>query len=391
MPRRASMLVPLTWDLLLLLPNVRVPTPTPFNGGMVRICAGDDAVFQQLRRNPGNVTATRMMQRFSDQFGNRYQPSCLLVANGTPDRVRHADALRAFRNCCALATILSARRGTQWQPSYSDHFDIYPLAAGKDGWIVANDAVVRGMWQSSDFVSGQSSALIQNPTSFSCRPSRRLLCRLVEAWGRCYVTMSRPRRPLLRLFRSIEVALHASRFPTDSLLSVYDAGLRLVVWVSAFEVLLHPGGQKIGLPTVLNLIRSLPWRDRTLTYKRYRASYYNVPSRVSLPEAIYYDLYMARNDFGHGNDVPRRAIWFRRDTALGHLSSAVPNLYRAVLEQQLDLLLPDRTAKAPESGALRWFRTNAGRRYVHDRARYWGDRQGLESALLSTARRRSSP
>jgi hypothetical protein len=48
------------------------------------------------------------------------------------------------------------------------------------------------------------------------------------------------------MFRSLEIAFHALRFPTDALLSVYELGVRIVLWVSAFEVLLYPsqpGGQ----------------------------------------------------------------------------------------------------------------------------------------------------
>jgi hypothetical protein len=41
------------------------------------------------------------------------------------------------------------------------------------------------------------------------------------------------------VFRSLEVAFQANRFPSDGLSSINDIGTRIGLWVSAFEVLFH--------------------------------------------------------------------------------------------------------------------------------------------------------
>ena len=374
----------MTWDLFFFLLNLNVPKPTPFDAGVLRICAGDDPIMPALGVNPGNNTARNMLASFRDQKGQSYLPACLIVSSQAPPQARTASALRDFRNICAIATILPAYEGGQWQPKYSDHFDIYPLSPGRDGMIVTNDAIVRGLADSKGF-SGQSNPLIQRPSHFTCHPSKVLLKRLIKVWGICHLAQ-RKRRSLQRLFRSLEIAWHACRFPTDSLMSVYDAGLRLVVWVSAFEVLLHPQGQKVALPTVLNIIRGLPWDDKRLTRRRYCASYKIVPARISLAEAVYYDLYMARNDFAHGNQVPRQGLRFRRSPSGGFLFRLAPLLYRRVLENQLDLSLPTKGIQPPPNAPVSWLLTAMGRRYQKKRLEEWADRGHTESALFEQSR-----
>ena len=325
-----------------------------------------------------------MLQQFRTQFGQRYMPACLIVRHESPPRSREAHTLRSFRNICAISTIVRAYEGGEWQPRFSDHFDIYPLAAAQSGWIVTNDAIVRDLNPSPRF-SGQSSPLIQTPSNFTCQPSQRLFARLRNAWQACYFRR-RQRRELLRLFRSVEIALHASRFPTDSLLSVHDAGLRLVLWVSAFEILLHPGGGRIRLPAVLAFLRNLQWNDQRLAHRRYSLQYAGTPPRVSLPEAIYYDLYMARNDFAHGNEVPVNRLWFRSNRRLAQLRRQAPVLYWKVLDHRLNSLFPAQNIQPPPHAPVQWDLTPQGRRYIQQQAAEWADMRGVEQALLRRAR-----
>jgi hypothetical protein len=231
-----------SWDLLFILGNLHLVGVTPFDGQVLRVCAGNDPILHQLHPSAGNATGRQMIGQFRTQFGVAYLPACLVVRRGAPARVRHAPSLRSFRNCCAIATILPAYRGGQLQPNFSDHFDIYPLVAGHSGMVVTNDAITMGMHAPHGF-AGQPSPTIGGPQNFATRPSLRLFGRLMYAWRTCYIGRRR-RRDLLRLFRSLEIALHAMRFPTDSLMSVHDAGLRLLLWVSAIEILLHVRRQR---------------------------------------------------------------------------------------------------------------------------------------------------
>jgi hypothetical protein len=382
----AALVAAPSWDLLFVLPHANIPTPSPFNAGVVQLVAGNDPILAGLRDNPGNTTGRRMLDAFRGQKGQPYVPACLILDSNAPNQAKTAEALRAFRNISAVATILRSYANGPLAPQFSDHFDIYPLAPGNDGSIVTTNAIVRGIDDPDDF-AGQCSPLIQIPWQFTCQPYQRLLGRLVQAWQRCYAT-GRRRRSLLQLFRALEIAFHACRFPSDSLMSVHDAGVRLVLWISAFEILLHPGGQqRIGLPSVLSLIRNLPWQDPQLSRRRYKVTYRNVPPRISLPEVVYYDLYMARNDFGHGNRISRQALRLRRSARAGSLLQLAPLIFRPVLEQRLDMWLPRLRPQPPSNAALRWLLTKAGRRYMQDRAQEWGERPPAEAALTAKARR----
>jgi hypothetical protein len=160
----------------------------------------------------------------------------------------------------------------------------------------------------------------------------------------------------------------------------------LVLWVSAFEVLLHPGRGRIGLAAVLAFLRNLKWNDRGLAHKRYSVRYTGVPPRISLPEVIYYDLYMARNDFTHGNEVPVNRLWFRGNKGLAQLRELAPLLYWKTLEQRLDSLFPAQSVQPPPHAPDQWLLTPQGRRYLQQEAAEWADMRGVERALLRGAR-----
>ena len=137
-----------------------------------------------------------------------------------------------------------------------------------------------------------------------------LLERLFTCWRRCYLH-ERDRGKLRRLFRSLEVAFHACLFPADGLTSMNDIGTRLALWVSAFEVLCHPGGS-VNKRHVQKVLSDAPYSLKTLTTTRYVVSYQGKKLRATLPEALYDDLYWARNQFLHGMPVRPMMLRYRQ-------------------------------------------------------------------------------
>ena len=87
----------------------------------------------------------------------------------------------------------------------------------------------------------QAAAAFGNPTDFSLVFDQPLLDRLFRAWRQCYLR-KRNRKTLLRLFRALEAAFHATLFPADGLTSINDVERGSLNGVSAFEMLRHPGG-----------------------------------------------------------------------------------------------------------------------------------------------------
>jgi hypothetical protein len=80
-----------TWDLFFFLPNLNVPKPTPFDAGVLRVCAGDDPIMSALGVNPGNNTAQKMLASFRDQKGQSYLPACLVVSSDAPPQAEHVN------------------------------------------------------------------------------------------------------------------------------------------------------------------------------------------------------------------------------------------------------------------------------------------------------------
>ena len=331
--------MPEQWDLLFTLPNLVPPTPTPFESNGYVICSGSDARLRHLEPNPGNETSLRMLRRFRTAQGRRYRPGCFLIRSDIPRGARQAETIRAFRNACAIAstaafyaTLLSNPNAAQWRVRWADRFRFGHFMAGQNGWVQTFGGPVMGM--NDQIPRQQAAAAFGNPTDFSLVIDQPLLERLLRAWSQCYLR-HRNRRGLLRLFRALEVAFHALLFPADGLTSINDVGTRIALWVSAFEVLCHPGGN-VNKRHVQKVISDAPFTERVLTLKRFTVSYSGIRSRVTFPEAVYDDLYWARNQFLHGMPVRQRMLHYRQSVAYTALTDVAPVLFNAALVSRLN-------------------------------------------------------
>jgi hypothetical protein len=165
----------------------------------------------------------------------------------------------------------------------------------------------------------------------------------LKAWNSHYIR--RPTDPeLLPLFRSLEVAFEASRFPSDGLSSINDAGTRIGLWVSAFEVLFHPGhGRRVNKHVVQQeLARMSSYTDRRLTRLTYTYEY-NGSHRTNFAGVIYDEMYRARDDFMHGNPVTQRNLRLRRSRRYAPLWVIAPVEYNIALRAYMKSMfaMPD--------------------------------------------------
>jgi hypothetical protein len=329
------------WDLLFMLPNLAPPIPTPFASDGYVICSGNDPRLRRLATNAGNETSLKMLKRFSTAQGRRYRPGCFLIRSDIPMASRQAETIRAFRNACALATTtafyasrLANPTAVQWHVAWSDQFRFGHFLAGHSGWVQTFGGPVTGM--DDDIPRQQAAAAFGNPTDFSMVVDEPLLERLFRAWRQCYM-QRRNRKKFLRLFRALEVAFHASLFPADGLTSMNDVGNRIASWVSAFEVLCHPGGS-VNKRHVQNVISAAQYSEKALTSKRFTVSYGGSKFRATLPEALYDDLYWARNQFLHGMAVRGAMLHYRQSRKYTDLSDVAPVLFNAALVSRLNAL-----------------------------------------------------
>jgi hypothetical protein len=181
---------------------------------------------------------------------------------------------------------------------------------------------------------------------------------------------------LRRLFRALEVAFHASLYPADGLTSINDIGTRLARWVSALEVLCHSGGS-VSKRDVQKMIGDAPYHSKELMAKRYIVSHQRSRVRVTLPEALYDDLYWARNQFLHGMPVRRAMLHYRQSDMYAPLINIAAVLFNAALVSYLKRIhIPGRPMET-------------GKRTIKSIGKYMRARQGLdrvEKGLVAAGR-----
>jgi hypothetical protein len=61
------------------------------------------------------------------------------------------------------------------------------------------------------------------------------------------------------LFRSLNMANQAAQIPAGMDTTFYDVGRMIALWVSAFEILAHPGQGRSGLGKVYELLERVEW------------------------------------------------------------------------------------------------------------------------------------
>jgi hypothetical protein len=91
------------------------------------------------------------------------------------------------------------------------------------------------------------------------------------------------------LFRSLNMANEAARTPARVAATFYDVGRTLALWVSAFEIVVHPGGAgQSGFEKVAAEIEKVKWLDQTLAAAAEQAQLAPSPPVISplLPPSV---------------------------------------------------------------------------------------------------------
>ncbi len=169
------------------------------------------------------------------------------------------------------------------------------------------------------------------------------------------------------------MANQASRLSAGSDTTHYDVGRSIALWVSAFEILDHPGTGKSGLGPVYDLLEMVEWessRSRLRRYKAYEAGKKNRPRRP-LACWIYGEIYRARNDFLHGNPVSQKRLIVKQSNR--SLFQYAAPLYRLALTGFLPLSWSE---PIPPMGDG----TELGK-YVAERIEFTAYQKAIENAL----------
>jgi hypothetical protein len=224
---------------------------------------------------------------------------------------------------------------------------------------------------------GQSSPEIFPMTLTPLAIDEPLLRELLQRWRRRY-TIRRAAWPDIALFRSLNMAHQASLLPAAGDTTFYDVGRSIALWVSAFEILVHPGtNERADLRKVFDLIERALWALRPSGFRRFSTGRKGCKSRRTRASWIYWHLYKTRNDFLHGNPVSQKALLFMGSKR--NLFDYAGPLYRLALTAFLPLTFTKPIPRRQNAVELA--------EYMADRINFLGYQRTIEEGLL-TARQK---
>jgi hypothetical protein len=331
-----------SWKFIFILHNLSIDEP--FENEFVAIAPKTDERVAGLTNR--NKTLKNLVNKFTDQFKRPVDPAVLIVRNDAPLSVLDNDALVAFRNIFAISSIMESwvtflNRGRQiGAPNYSNYFDIYPISPDKDyKYLITRSPSIHGLDESKTFI-GQISPELATVRSKVDHDSK-IINELLERWNKRYVKCKMRNWDTRALFRSLEMAYQGCSIPFKNNSTIYDYGSNISLWVSAFEVLVHPKNGRVNLTRVLDLMDKIVFIANSLNRKTYRIPFPGKKGKrkgVTLPQKLYYQIYSARNSFLHGNPVKLKDLFPFGRTNRYPLTLYAPLLYKVALKCFLNVV-----------------------------------------------------
>lgn len=296
------------WTPVFVLPNV--PLDQAVGCEIATIAPAHDARVKALKR--AHPTFKQFLNRFSDNFGEKFEPAVLLLDTAAPPSFCDVAALGSFRDIIALSAITHGRALELRYPRghrvlFGEAFAIYPWMLDrhyKD--VIGSTPAILGTHLVSSF-RGQSSPTIFRTPLAASDIDEPLLTALLARWRRRYEATD-PVWEDVALMRSLNMAYHASLLPAGTDTILYDVGRIVSLWVSAFEILVHPGGSgQANREKVFELIERTPWAIPASSRLGHNTGGKTKVKRT-LASWLIQTLYDCRNDFLHGNPADRTTL-----------------------------------------------------------------------------------
>lgn len=324
------------WVALGVLPSIDMK-PNCFAGDYLAVVGTKDDRYRDAIANGPNLRT--FLSKFEGSHGEPLRPSLLVRSDAFPDRP-NSEAISSFMDIVIACVVLDVRvRTVTWRrnvgPVYADSFEIYPWMIAPDGErVVAQNAALWAVHELGKFRGTASAAVpVQEVGQEPAHP--RFFRQLHTIWKSQFIDGQDDwkSRAILRSLKMATSALRLSS-PTGATDSFYDYGRILSLWVSAFEILIHPG--PTGTATrqrVLDLLKTIPWRSKMMQEATHKADLGSGKVfEFQLANALYVKMNGLRNDFLHGNPVgPEK---FRLDNGTGILRYA-PAIFRMALSSML--------------------------------------------------------
>jgi hypothetical protein len=364
------------WTPVFVLPNI--PIETAIGCEIAALAPASDPRIAALKR--AHPSFRRFLNRFSDNFGEKFEPSVLILDAAAPPIFRDVTALASFRDLIALSAVTHGRALELRHPRghrvlFGEAFAIYPWMLDRHFEdVIGSTPAILGTHELSRF-KGQSSPALFRTSLGETDIDQPLLAALMARWRRRYQAVE-PGWEDIALMRSLNMAYQASLLPAGTDTTFYDVGRVVSLWVSAFEILVHPGGSgQANRDKVFEMIERAPWAEVESSQLVHDTGGKTKVKRT-LASWLYQVLYECRNDFLHGNPVERSKLFL--PTPQRTIFEYAAPLYRVALTAFLPLT---HEVPMPSSKDARAFGA-----YIADRMDFMGPQKSAEEALLTATR-----
>lgn len=369
------------WTPVFVLPNV--PLDQAVGCEIASIAPAHDHRVKALKR--AHPTFKQFLNRFSDNFGEKFEPAVLLLDADAPPNFRDVAALGSFRDIVALSAVTHGRALELRYPRghrvlFGEAFAIYPWMLDrhyKD--VIGSTPAILGSHLVSSFRGQSSPTLFRTPLAPSDIDAP-LLAKLLARWRRRYEAQE-PAWEDVALMRSLNMAYQASLLPAGTDTTFYDVGRIVSLWVSAFEILVHPGGSgQANREKVFELIERTPWAIPASSQRAHDTGGKTKVKRT-LASWLIQTLYDCRNDFLHGNPVDRSTLLLA--TPQRTVFEYAAPLYRIALTSFLSLTYDAPIPSKENPKALG--------KYIADRTTFMYPQETAEEALLTSTQPQAVP
>ncbi|MEO8211225.1 MAG: hypothetical protein ABI840_11760 [bacterium] len=315
------------WEIGFLLPNLKVNEN--FETEFISIVKLEDMRIKKMIDE--NIDLRKILHGFVNEHNKKISPSVLIYDSEAPRQYLNYECFVSFRNLIAISVIFK-----NWAnlnpynvlgPMFSDSFDFYPMKIEIDGSTsMDTPAILSIRTKNSEFIGTSFPGVpIFN---FSTNCDSEIYNALIKAWHQKYCEPGEKEKNINTLFRSVEVAFHALSMPIKNQTSINDIGISISLWISAFEILAHPINGDVKVKHVKELLNLY--------------SHYSDELKTNnLLNKLYVKLYDSRNDFLHGNDIPKGILKLfcnKENNHHNYINNVAPVLYRIALYSRLEQL-----------------------------------------------------
>lgn len=333
------------WLPIYILPNIKVRDPIETDNAI--LIARNDPRCQSLEETYPNF---RKFMNFTDNFGRCIEPSLFMLSSEGPNKQFPSTWGASFRDIISISMVsysysLAARFPGSQRKIWSDYLEIYPWMIDKNFEnVIGQTHAFLGLDEVDDFKGVSSPFTFQSELTVNDYDTA-LAGVLFRKWKQHFIEDDN-NWELTSLFRSLNMAFHASKLPGGREVNIFDIGRTLSLWISAFEILAHPGRDgKVGKKEVFTMLEKASWLQAENTVAHFNITDGGKPLNVIGPCWLYNEILKARNNFLHGNPVTRDSL----KVGDNFLPTLAAPLFRMALTSSLNISFEE---PAPHEGEL---------------------------------------